>query len=168
MDNLLRDMFRGMDVEIQQGNPVFASARHSVFKISLSKKEVYVMDLTAAQYGWQDSAVLPWPIFEAERLDTTLEVREVGATSRILRADTRAAGKNMERHQDAMDSAKEGFNHYLQEWQRQHISFKTLVRCSEEEFRAKQDSLLVFMTKGMTEIRGAVNKRIETMGVTFW
>ncbi|KAL8799560.1 MAG: hypothetical protein Q9182_005799 [Xanthomendoza sp. 2 TL-2023] len=153
---------------VQQGNLVFTSARHTVFQISLSNKEVYVMDLTAGQYGWQGSVVLPWPIFEAERLDTILEVCEVGSTSKAVRADTSVADKNVERHHDAMDSAKEGFDHYLKEWQRQHISFKTLVRCSEEEFRAKQDLLLAFMTKGMTEIRGAVNKRIETMGVTFW
>ncbi|KAL8678157.1 MAG: hypothetical protein Q9224_007139, partial [Gallowayella concinna] len=130
--------------------------------------ETYVMDLTAAQYGWQGPAVMPWPVFEAERMDTTLEVCEMGGTSKGLRATIAEIGKNAERHQDAMDSAKEGFDHYLREWQRQHISFKTFVKCSEEEFRDKQSKLFDFMNKGMMEVRAAVNNRIEAMGVTFW
>ncbi|KAL8682362.1 MAG: hypothetical protein Q9186_001552 [Xanthomendoza sp. 1 TL-2023] len=185
MDNLLGSMLKDIDVEVreietrvknrcvllqrvQQGNPVFASARHNVFQISLSNKETYVIDLTAAQYGWQGPAVLPWPVFEAERMDTILEVYEMGGTSKALRATIAKAGKDGEWYQDAMDSAKEAFDHYLREWQRQHISFQTLVKCSEEDFRDKQSKLFDFMDEGMIEARAAVNNRIEAMGVTFW
>ncbi|KAL8726730.1 MAG: hypothetical protein Q9166_006525 [cf. Caloplaca sp. 2 TL-2023] len=157
---------RMMLVRYQQSNvPVFTSAWHDVFRITLSNKQSYALDLTAAQYGWHGSATMPWPTFEQERLDTIGEVRKMGETAKTLRADIEAGDRARKQHQDVLEGMKEGFDHYLREWQRQNISFKALLRCSEAEFKSKQDLLLDFMDKRIFKLGAEVDKRIEDMKI---
>ncbi len=43
----------------QKSNALRMSSLHNVLRITLLNKEVYAFDMTAAQYGWHDSAVMP-------------------------------------------------------------------------------------------------------------
>ena len=52
-----------------------------------------------------------------------------------------------------MGRMENGFNGNLREWQRDNISFRAMLKSSEEEFKTKQDSLLGFMNERMSKLK---------------
>ena len=87
MANWTIDMYSGIDevtarVKNKQlligrlrGYVNVVSSSHNVLRVTLSNNEVYALDITAAQYGWHESAVMPWPASFEQRVEVINEVR---------------------------------------------------------------------------------------------
>lgn len=133
-----------------RGYVTVVSSSHNVLRVTLTNSEIYALDITAAQYGWHESAVMPWPTFFEQRVKVINEIRNFGETKRVLKAEAQAAGRARIFCQRIREYMEKGFNNNLSEWQRNNISFKAMPRCSEEEFKIKQDSLLGFMDDRMS------------------
>ena len=51
---------------------------------------------------------------------------------------------------------EKGVNNNLSGWQRNNVSFKAMLRCSEEEVKIKRDSLLRFMDERMSKFKDSL------------
>lgn len=128
---------------------------HEVLQVTLNSKEVYVFDMTAAQYGWHESATMPWHTFEEEKVESIKKVGTFGETADALRVE----GASMSwRHQHYMETTKQWFYMFLTEWQRQNIPLKAMLRCSEAKFKSNRDSLLRIMDKSMFAMHCELNQ----------
>ena len=126
------------------------SSLNNVLRATLINNEVYALDMTAAQYGWHEFAVMPWPTSSEEKVDIMEEVLKVGETARALNAEAQAASGGRIVHQGINEQMEEGFDRDLGEWQRNNTSFKAML-CSEEALKTKQHSLLGFMDERMSK-----------------
>ncbi|KAL8662127.1 MAG: hypothetical protein Q9168_008305 [Polycauliona sp. 1 TL-2023] len=133
------------------------SARHELFLFTMSNGERFVMDLTAAQFGWYGSATMPWDTFVKERLDILLESSELGTANRTLLEQLQSI-KGLEQHHHALEYMKQVFDLHCAYWQSSNISFKALVRCSEPDFIVNQGNLYNSMDKKLDELREIYNR----------
>lgn len=124
--------------------------RHNVLRVTLKNGETYALDMMGAQYGWYGSVVMPWSLFCDERVEVIKEVRKFGQTAQVLKAQAQAAGVPLSLVHQITEGVEEGFTHHMREWQRSTMSFKAMLRLSEEDFRMKQDSLIKFMEEAMS------------------
>ena len=120
---------------------------HNVLRVTLRNSEVCTLDMTAAQYGWHGSAVMPWQRFCGEHgVERIYEVRSLGKTAEKLRAAAQVVGGNREIYQGWNEVHAENVNRGLSIWQQASgTSLKDMLRFSYEEFKTKQDSLLGYM-----------------------
>ncbi len=116
-------------------------------------EQVYALDITGAQFGWHGSTVMPWTSFSKNRVDIVKEVHDFRETARINHVEAQAAGVLRINIQHIIEQIELHLSHYLNQWQIENVSLKAMLRCSEEEFKPKQDSLLRFMEARMLEIR---------------
>lgn len=137
---------------------------HDVLRVALPNHETYALDLTGAQYGWHDSAVMPWEIFMEQRAKEIEGTRFFGKTTRVLRAEAEAAASNYVRlHRVWLEHMLKAFNNDLTDWQQDNVSFKILLRCSEEEFQRRLSSLMAFMEERTSELTLEANKYFKSM-----
>ncbi|KAL9134540.1 MAG: hypothetical protein Q9175_004276 [Cornicularia normoerica] len=118
---------------------------HNVLCVTLNSSEVYALDMTAAQHGWHESAVMPGPTFFEKKVEIIQEIRNFRETARVLKAEAEAAGG-----QGINEHMEEGVNNDLREYQRNDTAFEAMLRCSEEELMSKQHLLLGFMNERMS------------------
>lgn len=133
-------------------------AQHLVFKITLPNKESHALDFTAAQYGWYGPAMIPWAIFEEQRLDTVLDTRGFGAMTKDFLAEARESKSTENHFAKVLEILKKRFKDGLAEWQQQNLSFQALLKCSEEDFAKKQSLLFTFMDRWMSKEIIKINK----------
>ncbi len=132
---------------------------HNVLRVTLRNSEVYALDMTAAQYGWHGSAVMPWRTFCDERVERINEVRSFGKTAETLRAAAQVAGGGHGIYQWWNENQTENVNRGLGIWQQENFtSLKDMLRCSEEEFKTKQDSFLGYMRELMSTFKVDIHK----------
>ncbi|KAL8882520.1 MAG: hypothetical protein Q9192_007569, partial [Flavoplaca navasiana] len=125
----------------------------------MSNGENYVLDLTAAQYGWHGPAIIPCSIFERERMDTILETCELGETAKGLASQLQELGSDQLHHYWATEFMRNCFNDALAEWQQVNVPLTALLRASEGKYREGSTLLLGFMRLCMNEIKAEVNER---------
>ncbi|KAL8659823.1 MAG: hypothetical protein Q9226_000251 [Calogaya cf. arnoldii] len=135
---------------------VFGSNRqHEVLQLTLRNKEVYALDITAAQYGWPVPATMSWDSFMKERVEIVKGTRKFGETGQALRNEAAATThQDYWNHYKVMDEMKQRFNMLLRQWQAQQgndtSSLKDILRLPEEKFKRKQASLIQFMNVNFT------------------
>ncbi|KAL8865250.1 MAG: hypothetical protein Q9174_006988, partial [Haloplaca sp. 1 TL-2023] len=150
-----------MLVNVQSNNSwATPPARHRVLKITLPNEDSYAFDFPGAQYGWYGPAVVPWAMFEKERLASVLEDREFGWTLKDS-LDAFDAGSEDKEISMVLVSLQKCFIDGIATWQQQNSSFQELVACSEEDYRNKEKRLLHFMEKCMSKDVASMNKRLE-------
>ncbi|KAL8741934.1 MAG: hypothetical protein Q9184_008326 [Pyrenodesmia sp. 2 TL-2023] len=138
MEVLVPDLLEGRWSEIQEvsvrvKDPRLRIARwedlvplipdvHDVLRIVLPNAEILALDLTAAQYGWHESSVMPWDKFMEQRVKEVYRVREFRETTRLLRAEAVAAGSPYIRlHRMWLEYMMISFSYHLIEWQGENI-----------------------------------------------
>lgn len=139
---------------------IVASAKHSIFKITLSNGENYALDPTATQYGWYGSSIMPWSIFARERLDAIIDSYDRGGTTNQLRAEAEGAEGADLTWRCVLECMKSEFDDALFDWQRRNKPFNALLKCTEETFQHEVISLLEFMNEHMVKVQAEVNKRL--------
>ena len=172
------DHFTGIDVRIREvclriKNPaimvtgfspnksaITTSARHVVHQITLPSGERYALDLTAAQYGWYGPAVMPWHMFEVERLDGSLKTSGMGETAKELQNEVHGLGLDRKYEHEMTDLMTKCFNMCLAKWEQKKMPLKALLRLPEEAFTGEQDSLLDFMEWHVSAVKAEINERI--------
>ncbi len=128
---------------------------HKVLRITLNNGEVYALDITGSQFGWYGSTVMPWSAFLENRVDIVKEIRKFGETARREKAEAQAAGLLRINIHHIIEQIEISLHRYLNQWQRDNTSLKTMLRWSEKDFKPKERSLLNSMDVGMLEIRAS-------------
>ena len=146
---------RPLGLLIDEGKKVFGIRMplHNVLRVTLTNGEVYALDLTGPQFGWHGSTVMPWSAFSKNRVDIVKEVRHFGKTARIIKEEAQVAGVAQVNMHDINEQMAIRLDHCLKHWQKDNVSLKAMLRCSEEEFRPKQDSMFEHVEARMLEVR---------------
>lgn len=126
---------------------------HNVLRVTLNNDEVYALDITGAQFGWRGSTVMPWSTFLENRVDIVKEVRKFGETARIEKAEAQLAGEYRISIHHINEHIEIHLHDFLRHWQMGNASLSSMLRCSAEDFKPKQDSLLRFMEDCMLHIK---------------
>ncbi|KAI4151572.1 MAG: hypothetical protein L6R39_002000 [Caloplaca ligustica] len=146
-------------IRYRGSNPIIQSLalRHEVFRVTLTNGEAYALDITAAQYGWYGSAVMPWDRYLKERVAEVKDVRELGQTAQTLRAEAQASARDVQLEHQITEKMTGCFDALLKAWQRDNTTFKAMLRCPEVEFGEKRNSLLEFMEERMSWLKDDFN-----------
>ena len=114
---------------------------HTIFRISLTNNEPYAVDLTGAQYGYQEDC-LPWHYYVATRVDEIIETRPFGHTKTWLEDATSKQPRPNQVAQRLKTYFLEELRRSLQVWEAQAVSVGTLLGLPQAEYEAKRVSLL--------------------------
>ena len=139
-------------------------SQHQVFKITLPNQESLVLDLTGAQFGWHYNSLMTWSTFIKERSETIMRIRDCGAMTKENLAEADSHGPHKVTYPGLLGSMKDSINQALSKWQRKNLSFKDLLRCSDEDFQNKQAQLLSFMEECSSKEIAKVNKMLKDSG----
>lgn len=126
---------------------------HNVLRVTMNNGETYALDMTGAQFGWYGSTVMPWATFCDERVELIKNVRKFGETARVMKAEAKEAGWIRILIHKINEYIAEGFGRQLRQWKEHNGSFKAVLRWSQDEFQAKQDTLFGFMDDSMPIFR---------------
>ncbi|KAL8833705.1 MAG: hypothetical protein Q9176_007861 [Flavoplaca citrina] len=181
-DDLVKELLKGIDfkiteVDIRVKDPVmmlvhvrpdgtWASmpSQHQVFKITLPNQESLVLDLTGAQFGWHYNGLMARTTFIKERSETIMRIRDCGAMTKENLAEADSHGPHKVTYPGLLGSIKDSINQALSKWQRKNLSFKDMLRCSDEDFQSKQAQLLSFMEECVSKEVAKVNKMLIGVG----
>ena len=114
---------------------------HSVLRITLKNGDKYILDLTGAQYGWQE-IVTPYDIYQQSKIRLIEQVLPFGGTRQYCKERAENAGGMAEWHHRVDSSFETVLNGLLKLWQQGNMSLSTLLRLPDDQFRKKQAELL--------------------------
>lgn len=114
---------------------------HTVIRLAMKSGEIYALDMTGAQYGWDD-CIIPWKVYSDSKVRAICDVMPFGQT-RVF-CQTRA--NNMGEQRKLVHHVQQIFAKTVDEaimwWQKREISTHILLRLPEQEFQEKQRSLV--------------------------
>lgn len=129
-----------VDYRGRKQSHIFSQRAHSVLLVALKNGESYVLDLTGAQFGWQES-IMETRRYFALRASYIEGQASLGTAFAKLKPsveedmDTCAIVKNNQ-------SPCHAFLYAVQEWERENGSFRALCWLASDEFEVKKRSLM--------------------------
>ena len=143
------------------GNPSAVDATdylHSVIRVALKSGDKYILDLTGAQYGWQE-VVTPYDIYQQSKIRLIKQVLPFGGTRQFCKERAENTGGMAKWNHRADTAFETALNDLLKSWQQGNMSLSTLLRLPDDEFEKQQAELLEMLESGMQIYR---NYMIET------
>ena len=124
---------------------------HSVIRITLKNGEKYILDLTGAQYGWQET-VTPYDIYQQAKIRLIKKVSPFGYTRQFCKVVENMDGIS-KWHHDVDVGFETVLNDILITWQHENMSLSTLLRLPDDQFEKQQAGLLETLEGGMQEYK---------------
>lgn len=143
------------------GNPIGVDATdyaHRVIRITLMNGEKYIVDLTGAQYGWQE-VVTPLEMYQQSKIRLVKEILPFGGTRQFCKERAENTGGMAKWNHRADTAFETALNDLLKSWQQGNMSLSTLLRLPDDQFEKQQAGLLEILEAGMQIYR---NYMIET------
>ena len=111
---------------------------HSILKVTVQNGEQYALDMTGAQFGWQE-AVIPWNIYAHFRIQHIIETLDFGHEHVHLRGSATSWLSNAD---PMLVKFTERLWVATEEFQGKQLAFKKLLDLPEDVYRAKIATLL--------------------------
>jgi len=118
---------------------------HTILLVTLNNGEIYVLDLTGAQYGHYDETVLPWQAYKSHRV-LTISRRVPFGYSKINRELEALMisgwkGKRMGIYQSSLQQLYAASS----TWQRENLSLQDMLELSDMAFSSKQREFVQYL-----------------------
>ena len=125
---------------------------HSVIRITSKNGDKYVMDLTGAQYAWQE-IVTPYDIYQQSKIRLIQQVLPFGGTRQLCKERAENTGGIAQWHHRADIGFETALNDLLRFWQQGNMSLSTLLRLPDDQFEKQQAGLLEMLEAGLQTYR---------------
>ena len=115
---------------------------HAVLRVTMMDGQKYVLDMSGAQYGWQEP-VMSWELYSTSRVREIKEEAPFGKTREFCKKRAKSMGPQCEWIQRIGEGFAKNLEEALKSWQKDNkISTVDLLRLPEPEFQKQQASLL--------------------------
>ena len=128
---------------------------HSVIRITLKNGDKYILDLTGAQYGWQE-IVTPYDIYQQSKIRLISKVLPFGGTRQFCKERAEKTGGMAKWHHRTDIGFEIALNGLLKLWQQGTMSLSTLLRLPDDQFEKQQARLLEMLEAGMHMYKKAI------------
>ena len=114
---------------------------HSVIRITLKNGDKYILDLTGAQYGWQET-VTPYNIYQQAKVRQIKKVLPFGYTRQSCQEEAENMAGKEKWHHDVDVGFEIELNDVIESWQQGNMSLSALLRLPDDQFEKQQAGLL--------------------------
>lgn len=121
---------------------------HSIIRLTLKNGDRFVLDLTGAQYGWQE-ILTPYDQYRQSKIRQIKEVLPFGGARRFCKERAEKSGGTAKWHHQADIGFETALNVQLNRWQQQNMSLTTLLKLPNDLFVRQQAGLLDMLEAGM-------------------
>ena len=121
---------------------------HSVIRVVLKNGEKYILDLTGAQYGWQE-ILTPYNEYQQSKIRLIKEVLPFGGTRQFCKERAEDSGGMAKWNHQADIGFETALNDLLKQWQQRNMSLTTLLKLPDDQFRRQQAGFLDMLGAGM-------------------
>ena len=128
---------------------------HSVIRITLKNGDKYILDLTGAQYGWQE-ILTPYNQYRQSKIREIKEILPFGGTRQYCKQRAEKSGGMAKWQQEADIGFGSTVNDILKLWQQWHMSLTTLLKLPDDQFQQQQAGLLEMVEAGMQKYKNIV------------
>lgn len=125
---------------------------HSVIRITAKNGDKYILDLTGAQYGWQE-ILTPYNKYQQSKIRQIKEVVPFGGTRQYCRQRAEKTGGMAKWQHQADIGFEDAINDILNLWQQRNTSLTTLLEIPDDQFQQQQAGLLELLEAGMQKYR---------------
>ena len=125
---------------------------HSVVRITLKNGDKCILDLTGAQYGWQE-IVTPYHIYQQSKIRLIKEILPFGGIRQFCKERAENTGGMAKWHHSVDTGFETVLNGILQLWQQRNMSLSTLLRLPDDQFRVQQAGLLEMLEADLQNYR---------------
>ena len=131
---------------------------HSVIRITLKNGDKYILDLTGAQYGWEE-IVTPYDMYQQSKIRLIKEILPFGGMRQFCKDRAENTGGMAKWNHRADNAFETALNDLLKSWQQRNKSLSTLLKLPDDQFKKQQAGLLEMLEAGMQTYK---NYMIET------
>lgn len=131
---------------------------HSVIRLTLKNGDEYVLDLSSAQYGWQE-VLTPYNLYQQSKIRLIKEVLPFGGIRRFCNESAENSGRMAKWQHQADIGFEIALNDLLNQWQQRNMSLTAMLKLPEDQFGRQQAGLLDMLEAGMQKYRDLI---IET------
>ena len=121
---------------------------HSVIRITSKNGDKYILDLTGAQYGWQET-VTPYDIYQQTKVRLVKKVLPFGFIRQFCKEGAENRGGMEKWHHDVDVGFETVLNDVMKSWQQGNMPLSTLLRLPDDQFERQQAGLLETLEAGM-------------------
>ena len=125
---------------------------HTILRVTLKSGERYAIDLTGAQYGYQEDC-MPWDDYFATRVEAIVDIKPHGHAKDRLANEARSKGFPLSLLQGLGAYFANDLRLSIVMWEKSGGDTKVLLTLPEKEFKAKKEDLLGLVKRLMKQSR---------------
>jgi hypothetical protein len=141
---------QGMKGPLQVRNTAPPNLPHEVCLVKTKQGELCVIDTTGAQFGFYEP-LCPWSVVQ-QRFATVLNTRNLGETRHACpsRPGLYMGGRSVSAEMVEKEWFLDEFEEWHRNWTEEEIEqFRTMTRCSEEEFTTSKREFLLLVEENV-------------------